>query len=478
MESKKITAVQNGLAPSKFSSPQKVHFISIGGAAMHNLALEMNRKGCRVTGSDDHIVDPSRSRLQSAGLLPEEEGWFPDRITTELDAVILGMHARPDNPELRRAQELGLAIYSFPEFLYQETRNKRRIVISGSHGKTTITSIVLHVLKAAGKSFDYMVGAKIEGFQNMVGLHNQSKIAIFEGDEYLSSPIDRRPKFLLYQPNIALISGISWDHANVFPTTEIYQKQFEDLLEQMEPEGTVIYCEENEELSSLIHSRNWKLELEPYGTHPHSIHNGMFYLDWNHEHVRTAIFGSHNMQNIAGAKKICLKAGISEQGFYQAIPGFRGAARRLECLYQDSSTAVFNDFAHAPSKVKATIQAVSQLYPHRKLVACLELHTFSSLSSRFLPQYRSTMDDADLPIVFFDPQTLIHKKLSPLSPTKVAEAFGRKNMHVFTSREEVERFLKSREWRDCTLLLMSSGSFGGMDLTSLVQKIKDQRDCC
>ena len=440
----------------------KVHFIAIGGSAMHNLAIALKKKGYKVTGSDDEIFEPSRSRLAKYGLLPENAGWDISRITCKPDAVILGMHARPDNPELLKAQELGLKIYSYPEFLYEQTKNKTRVVIGGSHGKTTITSMVMHVLKANGVLFDFMVGAQLEGFEAMVELNADSKIAVFEGDEYLSSPVDRRPKFHLYKPHIGLLSGIAWDHINVFPTFENYVDQFRIFATLIEPGGKLVYFSGDAELSKIV-SETRGIELIPYKTHPYKIFNCMTVLQTGEKEVTLQIFGEHNLQNISGAKAVCNQLGIPDRKFYDAIGSFRGAARRLQVLAQNNSTTVFYDFAHSPSKLKATIEAVKRQFPGRQLIACMELHTFSSLKKEFLPHYRGCMDEADLAFVYFNPHTVEHKKLEPITKDQVYHAFDKKALKVCTDSDALFAELAGINWDDKNLLLMSSGNFDGKD---------------
>ncbi len=449
----------------------RVHFIAIGGAAMHNLAIALHQKGYIVTGSDDEIAEPSRGRLQKYGLLPENAGWFPEKITPEIDAVILGMHARVDNPELLKAQELGVDIYSYPEFLYEQTKDKTRVVIGGSHGKTTITSMIMHVLNYHGRDFDYMVGAQIEGFETMVRLSHTSRVAVFEGDEYLASPIDPRPKFHLYRPQIALLTGIAWDHINVFPTFEMYVKQFRDFAALMPEWSTLAYFEEDPYLDEIAEDNEGRLKLIPYREHPAEIRNGETWLITRKGEVRSGVFGRHNLQNLSGAKIICNELGIKEDEFYEAIPSFKGAARRLEILAETPSATVFRDFAHSPSKLKATIEAVKSQYPGRELVACMELHTFSSLRKEFLPQYNSSMNLADKAIVYFNPVTIEHKKLEPITPRMVKEAFGRDSLEVFTDSDRLFSELKGMKWQDKNLLMMSSGNFSGKDLLSFAQEL-------
>ena len=450
---------------------EKVHFIAIGGSAMHNLALALKEKGHQVTGSDDEINEPSLSRLKSKGLLPEKTGWFPEKITKDLDSIILGMHARKDNPELLKAQELGLKIYSYPEYIYSQSIDKQRIVIAGSHGKTTITSIILHVLKYHNRKFDYMVGAQIPGFETMVRLSHDAPVIVIEGDEYLTSPIDPRPKFLHYKHHIGLVSGIAWDHMNVFPTFDEYVKQF-DLFADATPKGGILVYSENDDLATVICGREREdVTSISYKTHKHSIKNGQTFLATDHGDVQVEIFGEHNLRNINGARHVLNKIGVSNQKFYEAISSFKGASNRLELLSKNSTTTIFKDFAHSPSKLKATTKAVKGQFADRNLVACLELHTFSSLNKDFLGQYKDTFKAADEAIVYYNPKTLEHKRLAPISPEEVKNAFNNKELKVFTDSHELESYLLKTTWKNKNLLLMSSGTFNGMDLKNLSEKI-------
>ncbi len=449
----------------------RIHFIAIGGSAMHNLAIALKLKGYEISGSDDEIFEPSLSRLRNHGILPKTIGWQTELITSNLDAVVLGMHARADNPELAKAKELGLKIYSYPEYLYEQTQNKTRVVIGGSHGKTTITSIVMHVLRFAGIEFDYMVGAQLEGFHNMVSLSENAKIAVFEGDEYLTSPIDLRPKFHLYKPHIALLSGIAWDHINAFPTYDVYRKQFEIFIHSIEPNGSLVFCEADNEVKNVSRTARPDVIQIPYSAHPHKQIGEGYSLLYNNTEVPIKVIGNHNMQNIAGAKGVCNQLGVPDSQFYQAIASFAGAAKRLQVLAQNDRTRVFLDFAHSPSKVKATVAAVKQAFPNRKLIACLELHTFSSLNKDFLSHYNGSMLGADEPIVFFDPHTLFHKKLPSLSTQIVTEAFGAPVPKVFNLSTEMLKFLKSQKWENCNLLLMTSGNFSGVNMNTLANEI-------
>jgi UDP-N-acetylmuramate: L-alanyl-gamma-D-glutamyl-meso-diaminopimelate ligase len=449
----------------------RVHFIAIGGSAMHNLAIALHKKGYLVSGSDDEVFEPSKSRLNKYQLLPERDGWFPETITNELDAVILGMHARQDNPELLRAQELGLKIFSYPEYLYEQTKNKIRVVIGGSHGKTTITSMIMHLLRYNRIAFDYMVGAQLDGFDTMVSLTEDAKIAVFEGDEYLSSPIDRRPKFHLYFPNIALLSGIAWDHINVFPTFPFYVEQFQIFTDLIESNGSLVYFGNDENLRQIAVKSRTDVQKLPYQSHESVIENGITFLVAGDQKIRLQIFGDHNLQNISGAQLVCRQLNVSDEQFYAAISEFKGAARRLEVLAETENCVVFNDFAHSPSKLKASTEAVKKQFPERKLIACLELHTFSSLKKEFLPQYKNSMDAADLAIVYFNPHTIEHKKLDPITEQEVAEAFDSSGLMVFTDSGQLFDFLKSQKWQNTNLLLMTSGTFSGKNLKEMAGEL-------
>lgn len=452
----------------------KVHFIAIGGAVMHNLALALHSKGYVVTGSDDEIFEPSRSRLAAHGLLPAEPGWHPERVTPDLDAVILGMHATEDNPELIQARKLGLKIYSFPEYLYEQTADKKRIVVGGSHGKTTTTAMIMHVLHTLGIEFDYMVGAQVQGFDTMVGLSNTAKIAVFEGDEYLTSALDRTSKFLHYHPDVAIITGIAWDHVNVFPTFPGYVDQFRKFAHSIMPGGSLIYCASDENLASIAAEPFPQgVSVLPYqGFQWHSDSDGSVIANIGGHDTRVSVFGNHNMQNMNAALLACRAVGVTDEQFANAIASFHGAARRLQelCHAADGSVA-FLDFAHSPSKLRATIKAVRQRYSNRKIVACMELHTFSSLSRGFLPQYAGTMDDADEAIVYFNPSVIEHKRLAQFSPSDVEAAFAHPGLRVYTSSADVVARLESTDLHGAVLLLMTSGSFDGLDLKELASRL-------
>lgn len=451
----------------------KIHFIAIGGSAMHNLAIALSRKGVTVTGSDDEIFEPSKSRLEKQGIMPDNIGWDVSRITPNLDAIVLGMHARADNPELARARELGIEIFSYPEYVYQQTRNKTRVVIGGSHGKTTITSMLLHVLKQVNKNTDYLVGAQLEGYDCMVKLSEDADVAVIEGDEYLSSPIDRRPKFHLYKPHIALITGIAWDHINVFPTWENYVEQFEKFIEVIEPNGYLIYYQGDEVLNDLAKNARPDIKRIAYDTYPHRIVSGKTILtSASGEEYPLEVFGDHNLQNINGAAEVLRILGLSDNAIFRSLQDFSGASKRLEKVGEKGNFLFYKDFAHAPSKLKATTAALKMQYPEKELIACMELHTFSSLNKKFLPLYEGAMEKADRAMVYFSPKVVEHKKLEPLSANEVERAFGTRNIEVYTDSAKLLQELRGISWKGKTLLMMSSGNFDGIDFESLDDEIQ------
>ena len=451
---------------------QRVHFIAIGGAAMHNLAIAISKKSnFQVTGSDDEIFEPSRSRLKENGLLPDEMGWFPDRIHKGLNAIIVGMHATEDNPELVRAKELGIKIYSFPEYLFQQTRSKTRIVVGGSHGKTTTTAMILFVLKQLKIDADYMVGAQIEGFDNMVKLSYESRIAVFEGDEYLTSPIDLRPKFHLYKPHIAVLTGIAWDHINVFPTFENYVEQFSKFVDLMEVQGRLIYFDGDENLNEIATNLRRDIVPFPYNTPEYEVRDGITYLITKKGEVPLKIFGEHNLQNMTAARLACRQIGVTDEQFYSVISEFPGASNRLQKICETADSVAFKDFAHSPSKLKATVTAVKHQYPDRKLVACMELHTFSSLTEDFLPQYAGCMEEADVAFVYYNPEVIHHKRLKDINPEHVKVAFGGKNLTVFTDSNALLQKLRELNYSNSALLLMTSGNFSGVNLIELATEL-------
>ncbi len=448
----------------------KVHFIAIGGSAMHNLAISLKIKGYQISGSDDEIFEPSKSRLAKYNILPSKIGWDENNITPDLDAVILGMHAREDNPELIKAKQLGLKIYSYPEFLYEQSKNKTRIVVGGSHGKTTITSMILHVFNTYGIACDYMVGAQLEGFEVMVKLSEDAPFMVIEGDEYLTSPIDRRPKFHLYQPHIGIISGIAWDHINVFPTFDIYVEQFKIFADTIPEKGAFIYCQEDENCCKIATQSKVK-HCHPYSLPKYRIDNRQYILLTKDKEFPLQIFGKHNLMNLNAARWACHYAGISENDFYTAISTFKGASKRLELIKETPSFTMYKDFAHSPSKLKATIDAVTEKFPDRQTIACLELHTFSSLTAEFLQQYAHTMDKASVPIVYFNPHTIAHKKLPPITNEMIFNAFQNNNILVYQDSALLCKDLLNINWQNKTLLMMSSGNFDGLNYNNIADDI-------
>lgn len=437
---------------------------------MHNLALALHASGHRVTGSDDNFFEPSLSRLQSEGLLPERNGWYPERVSPELDAVILGMHAQQDNPELLQAQELGLPIYSFPEFIRANSAHKQRIVIAGSHGKTTITAMIMHILHCLGKDFDYVVGAQLEGFETMVRL-SDAPVIIIEGDEYLSSSIDRTPKFLRYEHHIGLISGIAWDHANVFPNLDNYVQQFELFADATPKAGTLIYCEDDDLATVICGKERPDVNRDEYNTHPHTIRGDKTYLKTDQGELEVSVFGRHNLQNISAALATCKRMGITDSQFYAHIGSFKGAARRIELVLSKNDSRVYRDYAHSPSKVKATTKAVTEQFKAANVVACLELHTYSSLNKTFLSQYKGTFDSPAMAVVYYNPEVVAAKKLEAITPEEIKTAFGRDDLVIFTDSAALVDYLHQQNLHGKQLLMMSSGSFDGIDITQLAEKL-------
>jgi UDP-N-acetylmuramate: L-alanyl-gamma-D-glutamyl-meso-diaminopimelate ligase len=449
----------------------KVHFISIGGSVMHQLAIALKRKGYLVTGSDDEIFEPARTNLLNEGILPAKEGWYEGNIQPGIDAVILGMHAKGDNPELLKAQQLGLKIYSFPEYIYQESKDKTRIIVGGSHGKTTTTSMIMHVLKNAGKNFDYLVGARLEGFDQSVNI-TSAPVIVCEGDEYPASVIEKRPKFHFFFPHIAIITGIAWDHINVFPTFEFYLEQFVIFINKIEKGGILIYNETDEVLNKLVNeNRRDDIRYQPYGIPKHSIANGKTTLTIDGVTSELKVFGNHNLMNLYAAWYACKELGVDAKTFVNAIRSFTGAAKRLELMASSANTNVYRDFAHAPSKVKASIEAVKQQFPNRKLVAVLELHTFSSLNEAFMTEYRGAFDKADTGVVFYSKHALELKRMPDLPKEKVLEGFGKEGLQVFTDKNELWDFLQQQDMSNASLLLMSSGNYDGLDINEFAARI-------
>ena len=454
----------------------KVHFIAVGGAVMHNLALALKMKGYDVTGSDDEIYEPSRSRLAAAGILPEKDGWHPERLTGDIDTVIVGMHARADNPELLAANRMGLKVVSFPEYIYEQTRDRLRIVVGGSHGKTTTTAMIMHVLRHNKVPFDYLVGSAIDGYETMVGLSNDSTIAVIEGDEYLTSPVDRRPKFHLYKPHIAIINGIAWDHMNVFPTFENYYEQFSVFASTIMPGGALLYYASDPEAVKVAEHCRGDIRKVPYDIHCYMVNKTGCYAVTINRMVKVGFFGAHNMQNLSAAREACLAAGLTEDQFYDAIGSFPGSAKRLQLLASNGGRIVYLDFAHAPSKVKATVEAVKEQYPSKTIVALLELHTYSSLNEGFISQYRGTLDCADRAFVYFNPHALAIKKLPPLSTATVREAFGSNSVTVSDNSSDLLKMVRDIEGSDVVFLLMSSGDFNGTDMKLFAEELINQQN--
>lgn len=438
---------------------------------MHQLALALQRKGHIITGSDDEIADPARTNLANAGLLPEKDGWFPDKISKNLDAIVLGMHARRDNPELVRAEELGVPVYSFPQYVYELSKEKTRVVIAGSHGKTTITSMIMHVLRATGRSFDYLVGARVAGFDSSVQL-SDAPIIIMEGDEYPASAVEKRPKIFFYHPHISVLSGIAWDHINVFPTFENYVSQFETYLRDMQPDARLFFNGEDSEVKMVVEKAGGHLHSSEYCTPKFHHEGGTAVLDTAQGPVKVAVFGWHNLLNLEAARNVCNELGVTDADFYKHVADFRGAARRLERLFEKPNIIAFRDFAHAPSKLKATISAVRQALPSHKVVGVFELHTFSSLNNEFLSQYKGAMEAADNAIVFYSHHALELKGLPALNPRDVEQHFGQEHLQAVDNKDAligaVRGLAQSSEAQPTCLLLMSSGTFEGIDWEQVV----------
>ena len=446
-----------------------VHFIAIGGSVMHQLAIALKRKGYVVTGTDDEIFEPARSNLQKEGLLPSETGWFPEKITRNIDAIILGMHAKEDNPELQKAKELGLKVYSFPEYIYQESKEKTRIAIGGSHGKTSTTAMVMHVLKYAGKEFDYLVGARLEGFDQSVNI-THAPVIVCEADEYPASVIEKRPKFHFLFPHIAVITGIAWDHINVFPTFDFYLEQFKIFIDKIEASGVLIYNASDETLQKLVEeNKRPGIRYEPYRLPTYFIGDGKTEVIIEGEKsMPLKVFGNHNLLNLHAAYLVCKELGVGAQLFIKAITEFGGAAKRLELLVAEKQYNIYRDFAHAPSKVKASIEAVKQQFPGRKLIAVLELHTYSSLNANFMKEYKGAMNDADIAVVFYSSHALELKRMPELPKEKVTEGFAKDNLLVINKKEDLEQFIQKQNFAESNLLLMSSGNYDGLDIFKVI----------
>ncbi len=445
----------------------------MGGSVMHQLAITLKNKGYTVTGSDDEIYEPAHTNLEKAGLLPAVEGWHPEKITPAIDAVILGMHARSENPELQKARSLHIPVYSFPEYIYEESKQKERVVVGGSHGKTTITSMILHVLKQCGKDFDYLVGAQLPGFEYSVKI-SDAPVIICEGDEYPASAMQKIPKFLFYHPQMAALSGIAWDHINVFPTFENYVEQFAVFIREMEPGATLIYNSLDRELAKVVEKEGKHLQLIPYKIPEYHIENGKTMVRFGDLTTTLEVFGSHNLENLLAAKLVCEKLGIAEKDFLRAISSFKGASKRLEKVFESGDATLYRDFAHAPSKVKASIHAVKEQFPGRRLTAVLELHTYSSLNAQFLPEYHDAMQEADTAVVFFSSHALSIKHLPDLSFEMIREGFHRADLHIINKSEDLKSFINLVPAHHTNLLMMSSGSFGNITMDEMIKRWQEK----
>jgi len=448
----------------------RVHFIALGGSVMHQLAIALARKGYVVTGSDDEIFEPARSNLEKEGILPLKTGWYSQKITPDLDAVILGMHARGDNPELVKAQELKLKIYSFPEYIFQESRHKKRVVVGGSHGKTTTTSMIMHVLKAAGMDFDYMVGAHLPGFEYAVHL-SDAPVIICEGDEYPASALEKRPKFHFLFPHIAVLTGIAWDHINVFPTFDFYLEQFRLFIRMIEPGGRLIYNETDPVLQEMVTAESGQLHKTGYGIPENQVQDGHTTVKLEGLRQQLRVFGTHNLLNLHAAWLVCRELGVPADSFLKHIAGFTGASKRLELMAENGSTRVYRDFAHAPSKVRATIAAMKEQYPGRRLIAVLELHTYSSLQAGFMQEYQGVLDPADAALVYYSAHALELKRLPPLDPQIIIRGFGNPKLEVLHSAQDLSQWLRKQSYEYSNLLLMSSGNYDGLDIATFAKEI-------
>ena len=449
----------------------KYHFIAIGGSVMHALAIFLKREGHTITGSDDNIYGYAKTRLEEEGLFPASFGWFPEKVTDQLDGVIVGMHAKKDNPEILKARELGLKVYSFPDYIYSRTINKQRVVVAGSHGKTSITAMIIHVLQFHNKKFDYVIGARVDSLEDIIQLSNAPTI-IIEGDEYFSSPLDPTPKFLNYHHHIGIISGIAWDHANVFPTEEGYVEEFVKFADATPKGGTLIFNKKDKRANEIGSKNREDVLPIPYTKYPHLVEDGITYLKEGNKKIPLQIFGEHNMSNISAAWNVVERLGITLDNFLEAISSFKGASRRLQKIYYSNGTTVYNDFAHAPSKVLASVHAVKNQFPSRKLVACLELHTFSSLTKHFLPQYEDTLNGCDVPVIYYNPENITKKNMEMITKEDLIKAFNNDSIHIFTDLSSLQQYLLSFSWENTNLLLMSSGNFGNMDIENFTKKIK------
>ena len=449
----------------------KIHFIAIGGSVMHSLAIALKDMGYEISGSDDGIYDPARGRLDAAGLLPDYEGWNPEKITKDLDAIILGMHAFEDNPELKRAQSLGVPIYSYPEFIVKHAEHKQRIVIAGSYGKTTVTAMIMHALESWGKKFDYLVGAQVEGFSNPVRLSEDAAVIVLEGDEYLASKLDPRPKFMLYVPHILVINGISWDHINVFPTEETYVDQFSQLLASLQKGTNVIYNAADKRLSQLVETHTQDDEsmyLQPFKRPGFKVKNGVWELKLGGKSQPMSLMGKHNMTNLLAAWEVCHLLGMETGDFLRVMKDFKGAELRMQKVHEDDNLVVIRDYAHAPDKVQATVSAVSDTYKGYNLIACAELHTFSSLNRDYLPLYQDSLKDADQALVFVNPNQFEKRRMDPLLASEIEQAFSHPKLTYLQSKDSLAKKIQGVKTGKDVILLMSSGNLQGLELSDLL----------
>ena len=445
----------------------KVHFIAVGGSVMHNLAITLKQLGYKVSGSDDKIYDPSKSRLKKYNLFPKNLGWFPELIDKEIDFIVLGMHAKKDNPELLKALDLDCKIYSYPELIFEFSKSKTRITIGGSHGKTTVSSMILHVLDFYDIKVDYLLGAQIEGFENMVHISDDNDFIIIEGDEYLSSPIDNSPKFHKYNSNIAVITGIAWDHINVFPTFENYISQFEKFIETITDGGVLVFNELDELVLDTVNNSEKTIRKIGYGKPDFEIVDGVTYLKTSEGNVPLKVFGDHNLSNLSAAKQICALMGIFDDEFFAAIASFKGASKRLETIYRDNNKIIIKDFAHSPSKLKATIDAVKNQFSNKNIIAVYELHTFSSFNQKFIKEYLNSMSSANMKIVYYDNEVLKKRGEFKINEKTIKDSFGSDDLIVISKKSVLEEIMLKTNLDNSVLLMMSSGNFSSIDMISL-----------
>lgn len=436
----------------------RIHFIAIGGAIMHNLAIDLHKNGHTISGSDDQIFEPSFSKLKKYSLMPKNLGWNADFITDEIDLIILGMHAKEDNLELKKALELGLKIQSFPEFVASQITDKKRVAIAGSHGKTSTTAMLMHILKDNNFEFDYLVGSELPGYESMVKLSNAPLIVI-EADEYLSSKLDQRPKFLWYKPQLSVITGIAWDHINVFPTFELYKKAFTDFIDSHQADSSIFFYQFDEELSKIINNSTYK--CRPY-TELTAKNQGQYsiVLDNNEEEYYFPFFGNHFLQNASAAIHLAMELGLNQKDIYKALESFPGSAKRLELVWANDQLFIYRDFAHSPSKVMATIKAFSRQFKDYQVFFVFEPHTFSSQQIDFIQHYNKCFEDLNA-YIFMDKKAFALKNKPMLSGPDIENAFGT-NSILNSATELMKEIRKSSQKSKKTVwVLMSSGNMGG-----------------